>query len=496
MKFFLLSKEKWRYITKKKEGIWPIEIKLSSLQNPIVISMKKNYLLKLSLLCLSVIGVSVYAQSTETNFAEQDLNKPFGWVTCSSLTGGDYAITGGNAVSSPKTITLTSSGTGVDMRSTLTNAIKNYQIIILDGSNGDFEISKKIELKSLSNKTIVGINNARICTQFYITDEIKALLDSKGVLSASTSSGTGGTLSNGTSVSEAREYLTRQALIDYTGDSSESYRQAGIFYLSGCTNFIIRNLKLVGPGPVDVGGYDCMSCLGSSKHIWVDHCDFTDGMDGNFDITNSSDFITCSWCTFSYTDRAYDHKNTNLVGSSDSESSGLDVTYAFCEWGTGCNARMPMARFGVIHVLNNYYNCAGNGSYAINPRKNSKFLIEGNYFASGVKKIFSQSSANSWVWSSTNVTVESFSPTSSGSVTVPYEYSEMAASDVPSVVGTYAGATLTDPLTLGRETGLEAIETIDDSDEAPCYNLNGQRVTDTNYNGFLIRNGKIRIIVK
>lgn len=459
-------------------------------------SMKKMYFfLRVSLCLCSLFTASVWAETGVSGLADQDLNEPFGWVTCSSLTGGTFAATGGNAVSSPKTITVTSNGAGVDMRAVLTTAITNNQIIILDGSNGDFEISKKIELSNLSNKTIVGINGARICTQFYITDEIKAVLNSKGVLSASTSSGTGGTLTNGNSVSEAREYLTRQALIDYTGDSNESYRHAGIFYLNKCTNFIIRNLQLVGPGPVDVGGYDCLTCIGC-KHLWVDHCDFTDGMDGNFDITNSADFVTCSWCTFSYTERAYDHKNTNLVGSSDSESSGLDVTYAFCEWGTGCNARMPMARFGVIHLLNNYYNCAGNGSPAVNPRKNSKFLIEGNYFESGVTKIFSQSGAQRWTWTSTNYTVESFSPTSSGTtVTVPYAYDEMAVADVPSVVGTYAGATLSDPLTLGRESDLPVIENWED-DNSPVYNLSGQRVNGQDANTFQIRNGKIRIIVK
>ncbi|MBR0038190.1 MAG: hypothetical protein IJP70_11215 [Bacteroidales bacterium] len=439
---------------------------------------------------------TLWAQEAEDVLAENDLNAPFGWVTCASLSGGTYEATGGNAVSNPKSITLQSNGAGKDMRTAITNAIKNYQIIILDGSNGDFEISKKIELTSLSNKTIVGINGARICTQFYVTDEIKALLDSKNVLSASTSSGTGGTLSNGTSVSEEREYLTRQALIDYTGDKTEAYRHAGVIYLSKCTNIIFRNLQFVGPGPVDVGGYDCMSCL-NSKHVWVDHCDFTDGLDGNFDITSGADFVTCSWCTFSYTERAYDHKNTNLVGSSDSESSGLNVTYAFCEWGSGCNARMPMARFGMIHLLNNYYNCAGNGSPAINPRKNSKFLIEGNYFEKGVKKIFSQSDAQRWTWTMSNYAVESFAASNYGTtVVMPYTYAEMGVQSVPSIVGEYAGATLSDPLILGRATDIRSIESVSPETETPTYNLRGQRVPANSTHTFLIRDGKIRIMVK
>ena len=80
-----------------------------------------------------------------------------------------------------------------------------------------------------------------------------------------------------------------------------------------------------------------------TKNCWVDHCEFVDGMDGNFDITQKSDFNTVSWCTFSYSARSYMHQNTNLVGGSDSEATGyLNTTFAFNHWGDGCLARMPM----------------------------------------------------------------------------------------------------------------------------------------------------------
>ena len=122
---------------------------------------------------------------------------------------------------------------------------------------------------------------------------MKAALDKANVKSLSSSSGTGGTLSNGKTVDEKREQVTRQTLIDLTGDSNESYRNAGIFKISGGSNIIIRNLKFVGPGPCDVGGEDLIDCTGTT-HLWVDHCEFTDGQDGNFDITNSADFVTVS----------------------------------------------------------------------------------------------------------------------------------------------------------------------------------------------------------
>lgn len=382
--------------------------------------------------------------------SEYDLNAPFGWATSSSLTqGDDYDLTGGGT--DGQSITLTNNGG--DMRYEVEKAIENYDIIIFDGSKGDFTISQSIVLEGVKNKTFVGINGARLCTEFYITDEIKQALDEAGVKDASTS-GSGGTLSNGEKVDEECEFLTRQTLIDLTNDESEMFRKAGLFHLSGCENLIFRNLKLVGPGPVDVGGNDLFSVIDGTTHCWFDHCEYTDGIDGNMDITVKSDFITVSWCTFSYTERAYNHMNTNLIGGDDTASKqgadNLNVTWANCMWGSGCDQRMPMARFGTIHIYNCYYNCSGN-KVAINPRKDSEFLIENNYFASGVN-IFSQTDAKAYVWHD-NYFEESYNPSDKGSVSIPYQYSLYDAYEVADVVSNPdngAGATLSDPLTIGE----------------------------------------------
>ena len=62
--------------------------------------MKKNLLTTLSLF-------AIFA----TAMAQTDLNKPFGWTNCTSLTSGDdYTTKGGNAVASPKTVTLKATG--------------------------------------------------------------------------------------------------------------------------------------------------------------------------------------------------------------------------------------------------------------------------------------------------------------------------------------------------------------------------------------------------
>jgi pectate lyase len=402
---------------------------------------------------LALISFAVATITAKAQMSEYDLNTPFGWTNCQTLTTDGYSTTGGG---NGTEIVLVS--TGDDMRSDITSAIKNNDIIIFDGSKGDFIISYSIDLSALSNKTIVGINGARLCSKFYITDEITKLLDEAGVKNASTSSGTGGTLSNGSSVSEACEYKTRQTLIDYTDDTKETYRKAGIFNLKNCKNIIIRNLKFVGPGSCDVGGYDLISSTGTT-HLWVDHCEFTDGIDGNFDITKGSDFVTVSWCTFSYTERSYNHQNCCLIGSSDSDTGDLNklnVTFANCMWGEGVNARMPMVRFGNIHMLNNYFNCPGNGSNAINPRKSSEVLVESNYFEAGVKA-FGQSGAKAYVWKD-NINMGKNNGSTSGSVSMPYEYTAYNASEVPTEVATYAGATLTEPLTFGNSSPINGLQ--------------------------------------
>ena len=384
--------------------------------------------------------------------ADYDQNKPFGFCTVSSRTDASntYNVTGGGCytypvtgVSSDKVITLTS--TGKDMKAAITNAIKNYSVIIFDGSKGDFIVSRIIELRDIKDRTLLGINQARLCTKWYINKEIIDSLNAAGVPTMKTSEG-GGTLSNGRMVKEEAEYNTRQIIINMTGDQNETYRKAGIFVAKGCQNIIFRNLILVGPGSIDVGGSDLLSFAGGTRNCWVDHCEFIDGMDGNFDIGQKSDFNTVSWCTFSYTDRSYMHQNTNLIGNSDREAPGyLNTTFAFCWWGAGCRQRMPMARVGKIHMLNNYFSST-TANNCINPRKNSEVLIEGNYFAKGVKRYYSQKDAISVTWADSNFAEEKNKmgePASMGeAVTVPYEYTVAPSSDIPTVVRQQAGSTL------------------------------------------------------
>ena len=400
-------------------------------------SLRRQCILILLLFTLSAAAQSAY-----------DLGKPFGFATRSSRTdnAATYEVTGGGALTYPVTgvsdvVILTSDGG--DMTSAIEQAVRDHSVVVLDGSKGDFLLSTKVELEGLSNKTILGINGARLCTQWHITPAMIDALNAAGVPGMSTSGG-GGTLTNGKRVREQAEYNTRQILINLTGDPKENYRSAGAIGMLRCSNFVIRNISFVGPGSIDISGSDLLTFT-TCKNMWVDHCDFADGMDGNFDIGSASDFVTVSWCVFRYTARSYMHQNTNLVGSSDREPRGcLNVTFANNVWGENCRARMPMGRDGKIHMLNNYYDCKGNITACINPRIYSEFLIEGNYFAPGVKKVFSQSKAEAWIWGSNNVISEPSVkvPKSSGTVTVPYDYTVIPAEALPTELSKHAGATL------------------------------------------------------
>lgn len=396
-----------------------------------------------------IIFFSLLALTQIVSATDYDINKPFGFCTRSSRTDATctFEVTGGGCYTYPipktfkgKVVVLKSNGQ--DMRQTIEDAIQQHDVVVLDGSNGEFFVSRNVNV-SVSGKTLLGINNACIRTQWHVTDEIKAALDAAGVPSMRTSGG-GGTLPNGQRVREEAEYNTRKMIIEMTGDNKESYRKSGILSLIECQNIVIRNIMFRGPGSIDVGGNDLMSCVNKTKNCWIDHCAFIDGMDGNFDITGMSDFITVSWCTFSYTEHSYMHQNTNLVGYSDREVPGyLNTTFAFCWWGTGCKQRMPMVRVGKIHMLNNYFTST-TANNCINPRVNSEFLIEGNYIEKGVKRYYSQNGAIAVTWTADNYVAEDSSlPTSVGAiVTVPYDYSVAPYRDVPIVVKKGAGATL------------------------------------------------------
>lgn len=213
-------------------------------------------------------------------------------------------------------------------------------------------------------------------------------------------------------------------------------------------NVILQNLNFTNPNTVGDG--DGLTLDGCS-HIFVTHCAFKQCGDGSLDITHGSDFVTVSWCKFSYTSNT-GHNFVNLIGHSDTngaEDTGkLHVTFHHNWWTTLCIERMPRVRFGRIHSYNNYFNCTGN-NYCIRASIQSEVLAQNNSFEkikTPYEKYASSSSTGSQVGkirASGNLTVSCTDVKSfSDSVfTPPYSFTLDAASGVKaSVTSSSSGA--------------------------------------------------------
>lgn len=136
-------------------------------------------------------------------------------------------------------------------------------------------------------------------------------------------------------------------------------------------NIIIRNLSLSGASD------DLINIQMFTHHVWIDHCDFSDGGDGALDIKRGSDLITVSWNHF------HDHTKTLLLGHDElagpQDIGRLRVTYHHNYFNMS-DQRNPRVRFAEpVHVYNNYY---FENSYGIAATWNAGIVAEGNYFFS------------------------------------------------------------------------------------------------------------------
>lgn len=233
---------------------------------------------------------------------------------------------------------------------------------------------------------------------------------------------------------------------DMTKDGS------GILFIKRCTNFIMRNLVFEGPGAYDTDGYDNL-CIDNCQNFWVDHCEFHDGMDGNFDIKNMSDFISITWCTFSYekapkaggSGGANDHRYSNLIGSSDGatdDATHLNVTFNYCWWGAGCRERMPRMRFGKLHMVNNLFSSsvANNG---IRAGFKADILAVGNYFDNQKLPIDEYNGDYTAIRAYNNFGASDI--TKKSAFTPPYTLAVAAPATIVTPIKSCAGAKLTAP---------------------------------------------------
>jgi pectate lyase len=198
-------------------------------------------------------------------------------------------------------------------------------------------------------------------------------------------------------------------------------------------NVIIRNIRFTDASD------DSVSVTNGAHHVWIDHCDFSQGYDGLLDIKRQSDYVTVSWNHF------HEHSKTCLLGHSDTYTADrgrLRVTYHH-NFFDGTDQRHPRVRFAEpVHVYNNYYR--NNALYGVASTEDAGVLVEANYFENVAHPIYSgyDESGPGRVVERNNVYVNSGTPQTLGTVVEPRTYYAYTPDDprtLPSTVPAGAG---------------------------------------------------------
>jgi pectate lyase len=214
-------------------------------------------------------------------------------------------------------------------------------------------------------------------------------------------------------------------------------------------NVTVRNVKKSG-SPTSNGG-DAIGMESNVRNVWVDHVNLeasggeSEGFDGLFDMKDNVQYVTLSYSTLRNSGRG------GLIGSSESDRSNGFVTFHHNLY-ENIDSRTPLLRGGIAHIYNNYY--VGLHESGINSRAGARAKVDNNYFRNSkdVLGTFYTTEAGTWQVSGNifdNVTWSARSsennpagpnPVSTTTVSIPYSFSLDGASCVPNVVATTAGA--------------------------------------------------------
>jgi pectate lyase len=214
-------------------------------------------------------------------------------------------------------------------------------------------------------------------------------------------------------------------------------------------NVTVRNVKKSG-SPLSNGG-DAIGMESTVRNVWVDHVNLeasggeAEGFDGLFDVKDNVQYVTLSYSTLRNSGRG------GLVGSSESDLSNGFLSYHHNLY-ENIDSRTPLLRGGIAHIYNNYY--ASLHESGINSRAGARAKVDNNYFRNSkdVLGTFYTDQAGFWqvsgnifdnvTWSSPGTDNRPAGPNvqSNTTVSIPYQYSLDAASCVPSVVAQTAGA--------------------------------------------------------
>ncbi|MEU3658472.1 polysaccharide lyase family 1 protein [Streptomyces sp. NPDC032940] len=214
-------------------------------------------------------------------------------------------------------------------------------------------------------------------------------------------------------------------------------------------NVTVRNVKKSG-SPTSNGG-DAIGMESDVRNVWVDHATLeasggeSEGYDGLFDMKDNTQYVTLSYSILRNSGRG------GLIGSSESDVSNGYVTFHHNLY-ENLDSRAPLLRGGIAHIYNNHY--VHLNESGINSRAGAKARVDNNYFedSKDVLGTFYTDAAGYWqvngnifdnvTWSEPGEDNNPAGPDpkSNTSVGIPYSYSLDEASCVPGIVSRTAGA--------------------------------------------------------
>lgn len=254
----------------------------------------------------------------------------------------------------------------------------------------------------------------------------------------------GGTVSNGSGGGRIRVKSNKSII----GVDSTAFLSGVGLDISSQNNIIIRNLRisLVGTSnPGGVNGGDCIGISGTSRNIWIDHCEIfsedpdiqtdKDKYDGLIDIKNQTGFITLSW------NYLHDHHKGGLVGSADNDLFDDRKITMHHNYYSKVLLRIPMYRGATGHFFNNYITGAKD---ATEIRAGTCLRVEKNYYDTLHYSIYTPTDARGMAERIDNIEVERASRAYPEECTadIPYSYTSVLTdntADVKTIVPGYAG---------------------------------------------------------
>ncbi|CAM5730371.1 Pectate lyase OS=Streptomyces tendae OX=1932 GN=F3L20_24800 PE=3 SV=1 [Streptomyces tendae] len=142
-------------------------------------------------------------------------------------------------------------------------------------------------------------------------------------------------------------------------------------------NVTVRNVKKSG-SPTSNGG-DAIGMESGVRNVWVDHVTLeasggeSEGYDGLFDMKDDTQYVTLSYSVLRNSGRG------GLIGSSESDRSNGYVTFHHNLY-ENIDSRTPLLRGGIAHMYNNHYrqlNESGVNCPRRRPRQGRQQLLRG-----------------------------------------------------------------------------------------------------------------------